>query len=60
MKRECPDEPWLKFLRKPLILTAIMVAAMAGFAVMPEEWLKAAWDFFHEVELFRMLVRSGH
>ena len=60
LKRACPDEPWLKFLRHELIMTVVMVAMLAGLAAMPDAWLKAAWDFFHEVELFRMLARGGH
>ena len=60
LKRACPDQPWLKFLRHQLIMTAVIVALTAGVAAMPEAWLKATWDFFHEVELFRMLARGGH
>jgi hypothetical protein len=60
LKRACPDQPWLKFLRHQLIMTVVMVAVTAGVAATPEAWLKTAWDFFHEVELFRMLARGGH
>jgi hypothetical protein len=60
LKRACPDESWLKFLRHQCIMTIVMVALLAGVAAMPEAWLKAAWDFFHEVELFRMMARGGH
>ena len=60
LKRACPDEPWLKFLRHELIMTVVILALTAGVAAMPEAWLKATWDFFHEVELFRMLARGGH
>src|SRR5437016_6124677 len=54
LKRACPDQPWLKFLRHPLIMTVVMVALTAGLAAMPEAWFKATWDFFHEIELLRM------
>jgi hypothetical protein len=60
LKRACSDEPWLKFLRRELIMTVVMVALLAGVAAMPEAWLRAAWDFFHEVELIRMLAGGGH
>jgi len=60
LKRACPDESWLKFLRHELIMTVVMVAATAGVAATPEPWLKAAWDFFHEVELLRVMARGGH
>jgi hypothetical protein len=60
LKHACPDQPWSKFLRHQLIMAVVMVALTVGVAAMPEAWLKAAWDFFHEVELFRMLARGGH
>src|SRR5437870_13204866 len=60
LKRACPDQPWLKFLRYELIMTVVMVALTDGVDAMPEAWLKATWDFIHAVELFRMLARGGH
>jgi hypothetical protein len=41
-------------------MTVVIIALTAGVAAMPEAWLKATWDFFHEVELFRMAARGGH
>jgi hypothetical protein len=60
LKRACPEEPWLKFLRHELILTVVMVATLAGVFAMPDAWAKAAWDFIHQVELYRVLARGGH
>src|SRR5437870_5050752 len=60
MKKAHADESWLKFLRYELITMVVAAALIAGVAAMPEAWLKAAWDFFHEVELVRMLARGGH
>ena len=60
MKKAHPGESWLKFLRDDLIMTVVMIAATAAVAAMPEAWLKAAWDFMHEVELIRMMARGGH
>jgi len=60
LKRACPDEPWLKFLRHELILMVVMAATLAGIFALPEAWFKTAWDFVHEVELYRVLARGGH
>ena len=60
LKKERPDASWLVFLRRELILTAVVVTLLAVVVAMPEEWLKAVWDFLHETEMMRFVARGGH
>src|ERR1044072_8179998 len=39
LKKTHPDETWLKFLRRDLIMMGVIIAVTAGVVAMPEAWL---------------------
>jgi hypothetical protein len=58
-KKHRPEQTWLQFLHTELVGTAVAIAALLGWFLMPEAWRDALTRAIHEVETALRVTRGG-